>query len=140
MAATTSSALDLDVHRGQVVLLDFWASWCAPCLRSFPWMEQMQSRYGSQGLVVIAVNVDRERAAAEKFLTDAQINFEVMLDGGIDLAKQFEVRAMPTSFVIGRDGKVAVRHMGFKVREKDAYEETLLRALAQPFTDQNGSE
>ena len=63
-----------------------------------------------------------------------------MLDGGIDLAKQFDVTAMPTSFVIGRDGKVVTRHMGFKVRQKDAYEETLLRALAQPISDQILSE
>ena len=68
--AQAADGLDLERFRGKVVVVDFWASWCAPCRQSFPWLNEMQAKYGSAGLVVIAVNVDRERAEAERFLRE----------------------------------------------------------------------
>src|SRR5689334_21183120 len=73
LGATTislSEPLDLSPLRGRVVYLDFWASWCAPCRQSFPWMESMQQTYAAQGLSVLAINVDHDRADAERFLKE----------------------------------------------------------------------
>lgn len=123
------SVLNLDAYRGQVVLLDFWASWCVPCRRSFPWMNQMQQKYGGQGLVIIGVNMDASSSDAESFLQDYPAQFTIVSDPGGTLARQFEVEAMPSSYLIGRDGVIASRHLGFQVRLADEYEATIREVL-----------
>jgi cytochrome c biogenesis protein CcmG, thiol:disulfide interchange protein DsbE len=128
-AAGSATDLDLEQYRGQVVVVDFWASWCVPCRRSFPWMNEMQARYADEGLVVVAVNVDRDRAAAEKFLAEVPADFRIHYDNEGAVAEAFGVEAMPSSFVIGRDGEIVARHLGFKVRKQDEYEAILVTAL-----------
>ena len=103
---------------GKVVLVDFWASWCAPCRRSFPWMNEMQQRHGARGLVVIAVNVDRDRALADAFLSDLPAAFRLEFDAAGAVAQQFKVQAMPTSFLIDRRGQQRVRHAGFREAQR----------------------
>jgi thiol-disulfide isomerase/thioredoxin len=128
-AAETAPDLQLEQYRGKVVVVDFWASWCVPCRRSFPWMNEMQARYADDGLVVVAVNVDRDRAAAEKFLAEVPADFRIHYDNEGAVAEAFGVEAMPSSFVIGRDGEIVARHLGFKVRKQDEYEAILVTAL-----------
>lgn len=106
-------ALDLNAYRGKVVYLDFWASWCVPCRTSFPWMSQLQAELGPEGLVVIAVNLDRVRAEADQFLQHSPPGFEVVYDPGGVTAQKFGLRGMPTSFLIDRNGVVRLRHEGF---------------------------
>ena len=99
----TLPAQQLAELRGQLVYLDFWASWCGPCRQSFPWMNRMQQRYGAAGLQIVAVNVDQDRAEAEAFLRKLPAAFTVAFDGGGDTPKRWGVRAMPTSVLkIGR--------------------------------------
>ena len=128
-AADAAGEFQLEQYRGQVVVVDFWASWCVPCRRSFPWMNEMQARYADQGLVVVAVNVDRDRAAAEKFLAEVPADFRIHYDNEGVIAEEFGVEAMPSSYVIGRDGEVVARHLGFKVKKQDEYEAILVSAL-----------
>ncbi|MDA0680262.1 MAG: TlpA disulfide reductase family protein [Proteobacteria bacterium] len=122
-------SLDLGEYRGKVVLLDFWASWCVPCRRSFPWMNQMQQKYGDSGLVIIGVNMDAEGGAAQTFLDDYPANFKIITDPDGALARQYDVIAMPSSYVIGRDGELVTRHLGFKVKNQGEYESILLESL-----------
>ena len=134
LSPTTSQAmavdeLDLGRFEGRVVVIDFWASWCVPCRRSFPWLNAMQSKYADDGLVIIGVNVDRKRAEADKFLEKFPASFDIIYDGEADLAKRFEVQAMPSSFVIGRDGTIRNRHLGFKTKKQEEYEAALVAAL-----------
>jgi thiol-disulfide isomerase/thioredoxin len=129
MAAPAIGDLQLEQYHGKVVVVDFWASWCVPCRRSFPWMNDMQARYGEQGLVIVAVNVDRERAAAEQFLAEVAADFRIHYDNDGVVAEAFGVEAMPSSYVIGRDGEIVARHLGFKVRKQDEYEAVLVEAL-----------
>ena len=121
---------DIQDHEGKVVLLDFWASWCGPCKQSFPWMNEMHSKYKDQGLVIVAVNLDNEPSAAEQFLLDQPAEFIVHFDEQKSLARQFEVEAMPSSFLIGRDGELIESKLGFKVSEKSSYETAIRTALA----------
>ncbi len=123
--------LQLEQYRGKVVVVDFWASWCVPCRRSFPWMNDMQAKYGDQGLVIIGVNVDRERAAADEFLAEVPADFRIHYDNDGTMAKAFGVEAMPSSYVIGRDGERVARHLGFKVKKQDEYEAILVAALGE---------
>lgn len=130
-SAHAESHLDLSQLDGKVVLLDFWASWCKPCRRSFPWMNDMQARYGDDGLVIVAVNVDNDLAAAERFLNDHPASFRVHFDEDKSLVREYEVVAMPSSFLIGRDGEVVGEHLGFRVLKQDEYEAAIRAALEE---------
>lgn len=92
----------------------------------------MHEKYAEEGLAIVGVNLDMERADAEQFLQEYPARFAILYDGNQDLAKQFEVVAMPSSYVIGRDGKVIARHMGFKVKQQDEYESVIVDALREP--------
>ena len=127
--ANASETLDLDDYAGKVVVVDFWASWCVPCRRSFPWLNSMHAKYADDGLVVIGVNVDTERAEADRFLAEYPADFRIHFDNDAALAKAFGVEAMPSSYVIGRDGAIVAQHLGFKVKKQDEYEAVLAAAL-----------
>jgi len=127
--STGAELLDLDAHQGQVVVLDFWASWCVPCRRSFPWLNSMQAKYKDRGLVVIGVNLDNDREAADRFLKDYPAEFEVVFDPDGTLAREYEVIAMPSSLVFGRSGEIRNHHNGFRVRQQDEYEAAIVAAL-----------
>ena len=129
LAAAPAEPFDLASYRGNVVVLDFWASWCVPCRRSFPWMNAMQEKYRDRGLVIVGVNLDADDAA--RFLERYPAQFEITYDPDGDLARQFDVIAMPSSYVIGRNGQRIATHLGFKVRQQDEYEALLVEALAE---------
>jgi cytochrome c biogenesis protein CcmG/thiol:disulfide interchange protein DsbE len=128
-AASAGNLLDLTAFKGQVVYLDFWASWCAPCRESFPWMNRLQRELGHDGLVVIAVNVDRVGADAERFLRAHPAQFRILYDPDGLLPEKFGVRGMPTSFLIGRDGRVQSRHEGFLLRDRDTLRQQVRAAV-----------
>lgn len=103
-----------DSLKGKVVLVDFWASWCVPCAESFPVMEKLHQTYKDQGLVVIAVSTDEKRAAMEKFLKRHAVTFSVVRDAAQKLVALADAPTMPTSYLIGRDGKIRSVHAGFQ--------------------------
>jgi cytochrome c biogenesis protein CcmG/thiol:disulfide interchange protein DsbE len=128
-ADLSASTQDINKYQGKVVLLDFWASWCGPCRRSFPWMNNMQAKYGERGLTVVAVNLDQERADADKFLQRYPAQFTLWYDPTGTLAKTYNVEAMPTSMLLDRQGKIISVHRGFKKKQIDAYEQAIKQAL-----------
>jgi cytochrome c biogenesis protein CcmG/thiol:disulfide interchange protein DsbE len=123
------SQFDLTEFKGKVVVLDFWASWCVPCRRSFPWMNSMQEKYGDSGLVIIGVNMDSDAADAKSFLQAYPAEFKIVNDPDGDLAREYEVIAMPSSYIFDRNGVLVTRHLGFKVKRQDEYEAILLETL-----------
>jgi len=124
-------ALDLARFKGKVVLLDFWASWCAPCKASFPWMQQLHQRYAGNDLVVIAVNVDHERTPAERFLQGQRADFPIVFDPSGQIAERFEVHSMPASFYIDRTGRVRYTHAGFRSADTLESESELAALIAE---------
>jgi len=129
-AVAADDPLDLARLRGKVVVIDFWASWCAPCRQSFPWLNEMQAKYRDRGLVVIGVNVDRERAEADRFLQQTPADFQIVYDPDGTLASRYQVPGMPSSYVIGRDGQQAGVHIGFRKSTREQREAELERLLS----------
>lgn len=123
------SLLDLTGLRGRVVYLDFWASWCAPCKQSFPWMQSMKETYERQGLTVVAINLDRDRADANKFLEQFKPTFDVRFDPKGEIAESYKVEGMPSSVLIDRHGVARFTHMGFRPVDGAVYEAQLRELL-----------
>jgi thiol-disulfide isomerase/thioredoxin len=121
--------LDLSPYKGKVVYLDFWASWCSPCLASFPWMDKLHKDLKAQGLVIIAVNVDAEHADAEEFIQTHPVDFEIVYDPQGKLAEAHQVMGMPSSFLYGRDGKLISSHIGFSNKKTDQLRAAIEAAL-----------
>ncbi|MFZ9745492.1 MAG: TlpA family protein disulfide reductase [Opitutaceae bacterium] len=120
----------LPERTGRVVLVDFWASWCGPCKASFPVLDQLHRDYAAKGLVVVGVGVDEKPAAAADFVRRLAPTFPVVHDRAQRLVRAVAVPTMPTSYLLGRDGRVRFLHRGFhgerSARELRAQIEALL--------------
>lgn len=115
-----------DELKGKVVIVDFWASWCGPCKESFPVLNELKKKYAGRGLVIIAVNVDEERADMETFLKENPATFTVVRDAAQKLVPKTGIKTMPSSFVLDGDGKVRFAHAGFHGdKTKKQYEEQI---------------
>ncbi len=99
---------------GKVVIVDFFASWCGPCKDSFPVMQELHEKFSNQGLVIVAVNLDKKAQDMKTFLADHPVTFPVVRDGANALVKEVRIATMPSSFILDRTGKVRFLHRGFK--------------------------
>jgi len=124
-------------HKGKVVYVDFWASWCVPCRKSFPWMNTIQEKYKAQGFNVISINLDANKTLADKFLINMPAMFPVIYDPKGKIAKHFKIQGMPSSMLIGRDGTIKSRHTGFFIKKIPEYQQEIEEFLAEKF---NGKE
>ena len=123
----THEQVNLENYRGKVVYLDFWASWCDPCRKSFPWMNQMQARYGNNGFKVIAVNLDTSRENADEFLSKIKAKFDIAYDPVGESAEAYKLTVMPSSFLINKQGELVYASKGFNAKEKRAIENKIRR-------------
>ena len=123
-----SGTISLKEYRNQVVFVDFWASWCVPCRYSFPWMNEMQERYGKDGLKVIGINVDKDKAMAQKFLELIPATFDIAYDPEGEVADLYSLKVMPSSYLIDRDGNLVHAHKGFKTSDGSRME-TMIKKL-----------
>jgi cytochrome c biogenesis protein CcmG, thiol:disulfide interchange protein DsbE len=121
--------LSLSSLKGNVVLVDFWASWCGPCAASFPALEELFQAYRGRGFEVLAVNLDEKRAEATRFLSDKPHAMTVVFDAKGTSAKAFGVEAMPTSYLVGRDGRVRFVHTGFTPATAASYRREIEQLL-----------
>jgi thiol-disulfide isomerase/thioredoxin len=116
---------------GQVVYLDFWASWCKPCRQSFPWMNQMQQKYAAQGLQIIAINLDAESSLANDFLDKVPAQIPIIYDPEGNIASEYQLIGMPSSYLIDKTGKIRFSHKGFFTRTEPLYEQELVLLLSE---------
>jgi cytochrome c biogenesis protein CcmG, thiol:disulfide interchange protein DsbE len=131
LPGTGAARVQLSALAGKVIYLDFWASWCGPCRQSFPWMNEMQARHGAAGLQVLGINVDKRQADADRFLSETPAKFLVAFDPQGDTPKRYAIKGMPTSLLIGPDGKVLSSHSGFRDEERAELEARIVAALGQ---------
>ena len=114
---------------GKTVFVDFWASWCAPCLISLPLYNDMYHKYKDQGLEIVAINVDNPSEDGLDFLLDTPLDFLIPADPDGEAAELFEVIGMPTSYLIEPDGTVKLVHMGFRSGDIEMIEEAIQDSL-----------
>jgi len=115
--------------KGQVLLLDLWASWCEPCKESLPFYEELQKRYGDKGLQVIAVSVDDNLKAANEFADKNKLKLQLLWDPKKELVKLLDVKAIPTMLLIDQNGKVLFRERGFLKNTKENIEKSIPQFL-----------
>lgn len=121
-----SKSYNLQQFQGKVLYIDFWASWCPPCLKSFPFLNELEQDLKDQGLQVIAINLDESSEDAKAFLAKTPAQFIVAADSNEQCARSFDVQAMPSSYLIDRNG--IIRHIQLGFRSGEAKE---LRALVE---------
>lgn len=122
-------AIKLAKLQGKVVYVDFWASWCGPCRQSFPWMNEMQARYGGKGLQIVGVNVDAKSDDARQFLATTPARFAIAFDPQGATPRSYGIKGMPSSVLIGPDGKVLLEHSGFREADRAELESKIQSAL-----------
>lgn len=123
------SELSISSFKGNVVLIDFWASWCEPCKVALPAYNKLYEKYSKKGLAVWGVNVDDDKAEGQSFMKEHPMKFPVSYDVGKKLIKKVGVKTMPTSFLIGKDGKVHHIHEGFREGDEKDLEKLLKKLL-----------
>jgi cytochrome c biogenesis protein CcmG, thiol:disulfide interchange protein DsbE len=124
-----SAPINLSAYKGKVVYVDFWASWCGPCKESFPWLNDMQAKYGAKGFQVVGINVDAKTDDAKTFLKQVPAKFTVAYDDRGLTPKQFGIKGMPSSVLIDANGKVIAQHTGFRDADKAKLEQSIQQAL-----------
>jgi thiol-disulfide isomerase/thioredoxin len=122
------AAVNSDSLAGKVVLVDFWASWCEPCRKSFPWMSDLYRKHASAGFAIVAINLDKDRDKADAFLAANQVPFLVAFDPAGKTAMAYHVTGMPSSFLLGRDGTILENHTGFDPRKAAELESHIVEA------------
>jgi peroxiredoxin len=123
--------LRLEDFRGQVVMLNFWASWCGPCRQEMPLMDTIYEQYKDLGFTVLAVNVDENREEAHRFLDKVPVSYPILYDPESRVSEQYNVQAMPTTVMIDRNGKARFVHYGYKPGYEDDYEKQIRQLVRE---------
>ncbi|WP_455221288.1 TlpA family protein disulfide reductase [Kaarinaea lacus] len=126
-----NSELKISDLKGDVVYVDFWATWCPPCRQSFPWMEEMYQRYSDLGFKIVAISLDNKQEVIDQFLKSMNASFTIAHDPGGESANEFKVKGMPSSYLIDRKGNIHMSHLGFNERDKEKLESEIKDLIAQ---------
>jgi len=121
LPARGGGKVSLEQLKGQVVMLNFWASWCGPCRQEMPLLEQMYKRYASLGFTLLGVNVEANSGDAERWLAQTPVSFPILFDRENTVSALYAVNAMPSTVFIDRSGKVRYLHRGYKPGDESEY-------------------
>jgi thiol-disulfide isomerase/thioredoxin len=127
----SGTTVHLADYKGKVILIDFWASWCAPCKTSFPALDTLYRDYREKGLEVLAVNLDERRRDADAFLEAHPHRLTVLFDAKGVAPQAFEVQGMPSSFLIDRAGNIRFTHMGYSDKVVASYRQEIAQLLSE---------
>lgn len=123
--------LRLEEYRGQVVLINFWASWCGPCRQEMPVLDRLHQRYEDAGFAVLGVNVEGEEGPARELLAKVPVTFPVLIDEGQRVSELYDLQAMPSTVVVDRDGVVRYIHRGYRPGDEAGYVEMVKQLIAE---------
>jgi peroxiredoxin len=122
LKSAQGSNIRLSEYRGQVVLINFWASWCGPCRQEMPHLNELQKKYEALGFTVFGVNVEQDRKMADQVLKDIPVSFPILFDESNAVSELYDVDAMPVTVLVDRNGDIRFAHRGYKSGNEDVYE------------------
>lgn len=131
LKSNQGSNLRLKEQRGNVVLINFWASWCGPCRQEMPLLQDIQKKYSPLGFTVFGVNVDKDSSLANKILKDIPVSFPILYDPQGKVSQLYDIDAMPTTVIVDRDGKMRFLHRGYKSGYEDKYVEEIKQLIRE---------
>ena len=131
LANRAGGEVTLSQLRGQVVMINFWASWCGPCRQEFPALDQIYAKYKPMGFTLVGINVESEKSDAERFLGQQRVSFPILFDPDNKVSGSYGVRAMPTTVLVDRQGRLRWQHMAYKPGDEAKYIEQIRAALRE---------
>ena len=131
LASNQSKNVRLAEKRGEVIMINFWASWCGPCRQEMPILEELQQRYSKAGFTVLGVNVEPDPADAKKLLKDVSVSFPILYDTESVVSKLYDVEAMPTTVIVDRDGNMRYLHRGYKPGFENEYRQQIKELIRE---------
>jgi peroxiredoxin len=131
LPARAGGAVSLADFRGQVVLINFWATWCGPCRKEMPLLDQIYRRYAPLGFALLGVNVEADSAGAEAWLEGTPVTFPVLFDRESAVSRLYDVTAMPSTVIVDREGRVRYVHHGYVPGTEDAYQDQIRQLLRE---------
>ncbi len=131
LKSNSGENIRLSELRGEVVLINFWASWCGPCRQEMPILSELHDKYKTMGFTVLGVNVEENSSAARKLLKDMPVSFPVLFDNDSSVSKQYDVAAMPSTVLVDRNGNMRYLHRGYKPGLEDTYVEQVRNLIKE---------
>lgn len=116
--------------KGQVVMINFWATWCGPCRKEMPLLDALYKRYSKLGFTLVGVNVEEDSSGADDYLKETPVSFPILLDAKNQVSELYDVNAMPTTVLVDREGNMRFLHKGYKPGDENEYQNwirTLIR-------------
>jgi thiol-disulfide isomerase/thioredoxin len=123
--------LALSAYKNKVVLIDFWATWCPPCQKSMPFFNELRNQYLKDGFEIVAINVDEDSETAREFLKAHPVDYKIVFDPGGNCPAVFDVKAMPSSYLVDKTGKIRRIHLGFRDEDQALLREQISTLLAE---------
>ena len=121
LASRAGQDVSLAQYKGNVVMINFWASWCGPCRQEMPLLESIYKKYNKMGFTMIGVNVEPDSNAANEWLKATPVSFQILYDRDSKVSKLYDVAGMPSTVIIDRSGKLRVLHRGYKAGDENEY-------------------
>jgi peroxiredoxin len=131
LAALTGQPAALSQYKGQVVMVNFWATWCGPCQQEMPLLDQMYKKYKPAGFTLIGVNVDKEALPVKDLMARKPVSFPVLLDPANQVSKAYHVDEMPSSVIIDRKGEIRYIHRGYRPGDENEYQDRIRQLIKE---------
>ena len=131
LQSRVGEAVSLSSLKGQVVLINFWATWCGPCRKEMPLLEQIQKKYAPLGFTMLGVNVEEDTRLMETFLKDVPVTFPILLDPANGVSKLYNVSAMPSTVIVDRKGNVRFIHQGYQTGDESKYQDMIRQLIRE---------
>jgi peroxiredoxin len=131
LAALSGQQAALSQYKGQVVMVNFWATWCGPCQQEMPLLDQMYKKYKPAGFTLIGVNVDKEAPAVKDLMARKPVSFPVLLDPANQVSKAYHVDEMQSSVLIDRKGEIRYIHRGYRPGDENEYQDRIRQLIRE---------
>lgn len=131
LKSNSGENLRLAEQRGKVVMLNFWATWCAPCRKEMPLLDDLYNRYNAAGFELYGVNVEPESEPADKMAGEMGLSFPILYDTDSKVSRLYSVDAMPTTVVIDRDGNIRYVNRGYRDGDEEKYREQIRELIRE---------